>query len=81
MSRRDHEFGHEILKHIHGGDISKADALTKEHTAFGSFEELITASGNYRPVLQGNSPEQAELASMYNVAQQERGDPRRAIVI
>ncbi|HEY0944249.1 MAG TPA: hypothetical protein VGD81_03250 [Opitutaceae bacterium] len=61
-----------------------ADLLVRRHTAFASFEELLTAPGHYRPTIteHGKLPLDAAecraLADLYDAAQMERGDWRRA---
>jgi hypothetical protein len=66
--------------------LAHADRLTRELTAFESFEAMLSAKGNYRPTLMCH-PDDASgrdgcrhsyLADLYDQAQQERGDPRRA---
>lgn len=63
-----------------------ADRLTRELTAFRSFEQLLTARGNYRPTLMCNSADRSGtdgcrttyLADLYDAEQEHRGDERRA---
>lgn len=63
-----------------------ADKLTRELTAFRSFDEMLTAPGNYRPTLMCHPDDFSSrdgcrlmyLADLYDAAQRERGDPRRA---
>lgn len=56
--------------------------LTRAHTAFGSFRQLVDAPGGYSPSLICSAPEhgadRSELADSYDTIQQRRGDPRRA---
>ena len=56
------------------------DQLTRQCTAFRTFNELINAPGNYRPSLRRDMPGALRLADYYDTAQQERGDARRAHV-
>jgi len=62
------------------------DALTKKHTAFASFDDLLNAEGDYRPHFDlsfGDEERKAEvgaLAEGYDAAQISRGDTRRASV-
>lgn len=51
----------------------RLDALTREHTAFGSFQALVDAPG-YRPTIRGCH----ELADGYDAAQAARGRSQRA---
>lgn len=63
---------------------TRADHLTESHTAFASFADLIFAGdGRYFPSLQtaghgAETAERAELADLYDQAQEARGDLRRA---
>lgn len=61
---------------------TRADHLAATHTAFESFDDLIFAKGYYFPSLQtigtGVENERAELADLYDQAQEARGDRRRA---
>ena len=63
---------------------SRADHLTTTHTAFADFADLIFAGhGHYFPSLQTigagkETAERAELADLYDQAQEARGDLRRA---
>lgn len=63
---------------------TRADHLTATHTAFESFADLIFAGqGHYFPSLQtigtgAETVERAELADLYDQAQEARGDRRRA---
>lgn len=60
------------------------DQLVREHTAFESFDDLLNASGGYRPSLRcgvGISRFENELtiiADAYDKCQADRGDSRRA---
>ena len=56
----------------------RADELTRKHSAFRSFEELITCERNYRPSINMHEPSKRELADLYDAAQEARGDERRA---
>jgi hypothetical protein len=57
---------------------SRADSLTQTHTAFESFQAMLNAKG-YRPTLRPDiHPDLAELADLYDQAQAQRGDSRRA---
>jgi len=51
------------------------DSLTRRHTAFQTFQELLDTP-EYVPTL--TRPAQQELADAYDSAQAERGDLRRA---
>ena len=57
---------------------TRADQLTVKHSAFRSFSELVTCHRNYRPTISMATPEQRELADVYDAAQTARGDARRA---
>ena len=63
---------------------TRADELTKKHTAFADFSDMLNALGNYRPSLYikrkplVHQHELRELADAYDAAQAERGDDRRA---
>lgn len=63
---------------------SSESKLTRKHTAFGSFEEMLTAEGGYRPsfYIRGRDPADAleieQLADAYDAEQVSRGDSRRA---
>lgn len=59
-------------------DTTKLDALTRELTAFDSFEAMLNAAGNYRPSIYPRDYKHVELAEAYDVAQAARGDERRA---
>ena len=55
------------------------DALTRELTAFDSFDALVNAAGNYRPtILPRHGMRYVDLADAYDAFQADRGDPRRA---
>jgi len=54
------------------------DDICRRETAFCSFQELLTAKGNYRPSLNVNKPNLLYLANHYDMAQEDRGDSRRA---
>lgn len=64
----------------HAALQARADYLTRTLSAFSSFEDLITADGNYRPSLSRATPETRELGALYDAAQQARGDDRRAFM-
>ena len=53
------------------------DALTRELTAFESFQDLLVARGGYRPSLNRETPGAKQLANAYDQAQAQRNDPRR----
>lgn len=62
---------------------TRADALTRAHTAFDSFADLLRGSHNgtrtaYRPTLTCRVPQVRELADHYDKAQEIAGDRRRA---
>ena len=62
---------------------ARADELTQRWTAFDSFADLLRGSHTgpacgYRPSLRKDNRETRELADLYDAAQIERGDPRRA---
>jgi len=65
--------------------------LTRKHTAFDSFDDLINAAGGYEPTIRCMAPRETRswdyraerlellaLADHYDGAQEQRGDPRRA---
>lgn len=54
------------------------DAITREHTGFESFYEIVNAAGNYRPTIQTTNPYLKLLADAYDQVQAASGDPRRA---
>lgn len=54
-----------------------AERLVKDCCAFGSFEELLSAKGDYRPSLYGSESARL-LADVYDFVQARRGDARRA---
>ena len=61
----------------------RAEELTQRWTAFDSFADLLRGSHEgpacgYRPTLNRSNRETMELADLYDAAQVERGDPRRA---
>lgn len=64
--------------------LMRLDALTKSHTAFTGFMDMMNAKGNYRPsfYLDSKSPsaksELVELANAYDAAQISRGHDRRS---
>ncbi|MGE3549765.1 MAG: hypothetical protein AB7I29_07705 [Geobacter sp.] len=58
--------------------IDDLDRICKHYTAFGSFNELVFAKGDYRPSLDCTSPDLLALANAYDKAQQLHGDARRA---
>jgi hypothetical protein len=57
--------------------IYDRDDLTREYTAFGSFQELIDAPGGYFPTFDCCNQNVMRLADAYDIAQAERGDGRR----
>ena len=62
---------------------ARAEELTQRWTAFDCFADLLRGSHEgptcgYRPSLRSNNRETRELADLYDAAQVERGDPRRA---
>jgi len=59
-------------------NTNRNDILTREHTAFPSFQAMLDAAGGYSPTLRPDiHPDLAELANAYDAAQTERGDSRR----
>ena len=58
----------------------RADSLTRDWSAFRTFQELLTAEGDYRPSISRKYPETRELGALYDAAQQARGDSRRAFM-
>lgn len=67
--------------------LAELDRLTREHTAFPSFMDMVIDPGGvrrYRPSLYGNGRrsledrERAQLADAYDRWQTDRGDARRA---
>ncbi len=54
------------------------DLLVATHTAFKSMQEMLGAHPGYRPSLDMREPVMARLADLYDTAQAERGDARRA---
>jgi len=59
---------------------AEGDRLTRIETAFNSFDELLTAKGDYRPSLTRARPETRTLGALYDAAQISRGDSRRAFM-
>lgn len=59
-------------------EIAESDRLTRSLTAFDSFAELLNAAGNYRPTIFERDADHRRLADLYDAAQAERGDSRRA---
>jgi hypothetical protein len=58
---------------------NRANELTTKHTAFKNFSRMLNAAGGYSPTLRPDiDPELAELADLYDAAQSDRNDPRRA---
>ncbi len=57
--------------------IKPLDHLTRKHTAFRSFNELVTREG-YFPTLSRSNHEEMELANAYDAHMASIGDPRRA---
>lgn len=64
----------------HAALYARADVLTRVHSAFKSFSDLLTCHRNYRPTLCRDLPETRELAALYDAAQEMRGDHRRAFM-
>lgn len=65
--------------------LARADELTRDLTAFQSFQALLDAPGGYRPSIWtkrrtgGETPgRKKDLADLYDQAQEARGDVRRA---
>lgn len=58
----------------------RADQLTRDLTiGFSGFAALLNARGGYYPTLRADlDGRNAELADLYDAAQAQRGDPRRA---
>lgn len=57
------------------------DAITKRHSGFDCFEDMLNADGGYRPTIRIDGRFKAELkvlADAYDNAQETRGDARRA---
>ena len=63
---------------MHAALIARADQLTIDNSAFRSFEELLTAKGEYTPSLNRGRVDARTLADLYDDAQRARGDGRRA---
>ena len=66
-----------------GATAARAQELTTRWTAFDWFADLLRGSHEgpscgYRPTLSKAHRETVELADLYDAAQVERGDPRRA---
>ena len=57
---------------------SVLDWLTRKHTAFESFEQMLSNSPDYRPTIQLRNAETRCLAAAYDRIQELRSDPRRA---
>jgi hypothetical protein len=83
-----------VVRHVAAADYAdsaaerdaataRAEELTQRWTAFDCFADLLRGSHSgptcgYRPSLRRDNPEARELADLYDAAQVERGDPRRA---
>lgn len=71
---------------MNGHHFTRADALTGRHTSFGvgaqrpgdAFAALLFARNGYRPTFIVDSNELREITDLYDAAQNERRDPRRA---
>jgi hypothetical protein len=59
-------------------NIEALDHITRNLSAFESFQDILDAQGGYRPSIYLVSPASWTLAEAYDKAQEERGDPRRA---
>jgi hypothetical protein len=62
---------------------ARAEELTKKLTAFNTFEDMLRGSHDgtttsYRPSLTKRNAEARELADLYDMAQEDRDDSRRA---
>jgi hypothetical protein len=62
---------------------ARAEELTKKLTAFNTFEDMLRGSNDgtttsYRPSLTKRNAETRELADLYDMAQEDRNDNRRA---
>ena len=68
------------LFRLHADTVARADRLTLENSAFGNFEALLDAKGDYRPTLSRARVPTRTLAQLYNAAQAARGDDRRAFM-
>lgn len=56
------------------------DEITRKHTAFENFKDMVNAEGGYRPTLRTESVKELKiLADCYDQAQKDKGDPRRAL--
>lgn len=82
------EYQHKIdilinIPNIDHETIEVLNAITKKHTAFANFMELVTAPGNYRPTINilgrpiCDALELSFLVLYYNKVQSRAGDPRR----
>lgn len=65
--------------------VTTLDTLTRTHTCYACFGDMITAEGSYRPTIRcdeqtepGIRAERIALANAYDVAREAQGDPRRA---
>lgn len=67
-------------------ELTNADQLTRAHTAFDSFADMLDAGGAYAPSIHcgarnddtAERTQLRELANLYDRAQAARGDARRA---
>lgn len=59
-------------------DLKEVSRLVQFWTAFGSLDELLKASGGYRPSLDQREVVMAVIADTYDFEQARRNDPRRA---
>ena len=64
-------------------EIEKSiNEITRKYTAFETFEAMVNAEGSYRPTLRAESIHELKiLADYYDQAQEDKGDPRRALRI
>lgn len=69
------------MKPLEAEEKIALDKITRNHSAFDTFEDLLNAAGGYRPTIRCNGKggdERRRLDDAYDRAQEARGDLRRA---
>lgn len=78
INRQDSRITNYSLRRVDEALKITLDRICQENTAFKTFEELLTAKGDYRPSIPMGKPWGSVLANAYDEAQEARGDYRRA---